>query len=151
MYLFHTYDLVTMCGWAKVSDVILTKQCWANVGCQHISKYLLTYVRKHLIHSKMRQWGLPWWLSSKRICLKCRRCGFDPWVGKIPWRRDWLPIPIFLPGESHGQRSLAGYSSWGRKESDTIEWLTLSLTLTFRRTKRVEGRKNIWRNMSKKF
>ena len=34
----------------------------------------------------------------------------DPWVGKIPWRREWLPTPVFLPGESHGQRSLAGYS-----------------------------------------
>ena len=46
---------------------------------------------------------------------------FDPWVGKIPWRRKWqLPL-IFLPGESHGQRSLAGYSAWGRTELDTTE------------------------------
>ena len=37
------------------------------------------------------------------------RCRFDPWVGKIPWRRAWQPTPVFLPGESHGQRSLAGY------------------------------------------
>ena len=42
-----------------------------------------------------------------------RRCGFDPWVRKIPWRREWQPIPGFLPGYSHGQRSLAGYSPWG--------------------------------------
>ena len=49
------------------------------------------------------------------------RCGFAPWVGKIPWRRAWQPTPIFLPGESHGQRSLPGYSPWGRKESDTTE------------------------------
>ena len=48
-----------------------------------------------------------------------RRCRFDPWVGKNPWRRKWQPTPVFLPGESHGQRSLAGYSPWGRKESDT--------------------------------
>ena len=45
----------------------------------------------------------------------------DPWVGKIPWIRDWLPTPAFFPGESHGQRSLAGYSPWGRQESDTTE------------------------------
>ena len=64
-----------------------------------------------------------------RICLQCRRPGFDPWVGKIPWRRAWQPTPRFLPGESHGQRSLAGYGSWGRKESDTTERLTLSLEL----------------------
>ena len=46
---------------------------------------------------------------------------FGPWVGKIPWRRAWQPTPVFLPGESHGQRSLAGYSPWGHKESDTTE------------------------------
>ena len=40
--------------------------------------------------------------------------GFDPWVGKIPWRRKWHPTPVFLPGESHGRRSLVGYSPWGR-------------------------------------
>ena len=46
---------------------------------------------------------------------------FDPWVGKIPWRRACQPTPLFLPGESHGQRSLEGYSPWGCKESDTTE------------------------------
>ena len=57
-------------------------------------------------------------------CWRCRRHGFDPWVGKIPWRRAWQPIPVFPPGESHGQRSLVGYSPWGRKESDTTEQLS---------------------------
>ena len=52
------------------------------------------------------------------------RLGFDPWVGKIPWRRAWQPTPVFLPGESHGQRSLVGYSPQGRKESDTTERLS---------------------------
>ena len=47
--------------------------------------------------------------------------GLDPWVGKIPWRRKWQPLPAVLPGELHGQRSLAGYSPWGHKESDTTE------------------------------
>ena len=49
------------------------------------------------------------------ICLLYRRPEFDPWVGKIPWRREWLPPPIFLPGEFHGQRNLVGYSPWGAK------------------------------------
>ena len=49
-------------------------------------------------------------LVAQRICLQCRRPGFDPWVGKTPWRRKWQPTPGFLPGESHGQRSLEGYS-----------------------------------------
>ena len=56
---------------------------------------------------------------------QCRIRGLDPWVGKIPWRREWLPTPVFLPGEFHGQGSLAGYSPWGRKDSDTTELLTL--------------------------
>ena len=46
--------------------------------------------------------GLPWWLSWLRICLQCRRPGFDPWIGKIPWRRERLATPVFLPGEVHG-------------------------------------------------
>ena len=58
--------------------------------------------------------------------MQCRRPEFDPWVGKIPWGKEWHPTPIFLPGESHGQRSLAGYSPWGRKESDMTERLTLT-------------------------
>ena len=48
-----------------------------------------------------------------RQCRKQKRWGFDPWVGKIPWRRAWQPTPVFLPGESHGQRSLADYSPQG--------------------------------------
>jgi len=54
-------------------------------------------------------------------CRRPKRCGFDLWVGKIPWRRAWQSIPVFLPGESHGQRSLVGYSPWGRKELDMTE------------------------------
>ena len=48
-----------------------------------------------------------------------------PWVGKIPWRGEWLPTPVFLPGEFHGQRNLAGYSPWGLKECDPTEQITL--------------------------
>ena len=54
---------------------------------------------------------------------QCRRPRFDPWVGNIPWKRKWQPTPVFLPGESHGQRSLAGYSAQGHKESDMTEQL----------------------------
>ena len=53
--------------------------------------------------------------------LQCRRCGFDPWVGKTPWRRNWHHTPVFLPGKSQKQRSLAGYSPRGCKEADTTE------------------------------
>ena len=61
------------------------------------------------------------------ICLPSRRHGFDPWVGKIPWRRKWQPTPVFLPGESHERRSLVGYGPRGRKELDTTEWLHFPL------------------------
>ena len=61
--------------------------------------------------------------DGKSVCLQCRRPRFDPWVGKIPWRRKWHPTPVLLPGKSHGRRSLVGYSPWGRKESDTTERL----------------------------
>ena len=47
-----------------------------------------------------------------------KRHGFNPWVGKIPWRSKWQLIPVFFPGKSHGQRSLEGYRPWGHKESD---------------------------------
>ena len=50
-----------------------------------------------------------------------KRLGFKPWVGKIPWRRAWQPIPVFLPGKFHGQSHLAGYSLCGCKESNTTE------------------------------
>ena len=49
------------------------------------------------------------------------RQGFDPWIGKIPWKRAQQPTPGFLPGEPHGQRSLVGYSPWGCKELDTTK------------------------------
>ena len=66
-------------------------------------------------------------LKRQRICLQCKRSSIDPRVGKIPWRRDRLLTPVFLPGEFHGQRSLAGYSPWGCKESDRTQQLTLQL------------------------
>ena len=70
--------------------------------------------------------GLPTWLRWWRIHLQCRRPGFSPWVRKVPWRRKWLPTPIFLPGEFHGQRNLAGYHPWSHKDSDTTEQLILT-------------------------
>ena len=53
--------------------------------------------------------------------VKQATCEFDPWVRKTPWRRKWQPTPVVLPGKFHGQRSLVGYSPWGREESDMTE------------------------------
>ena len=57
-----------------------------------------------------------------------RRHGFDSWVRKIPWRRKWQSTPVFLPGKSHRQRNLVGYSPWGCKESDGTERLKHTFT-----------------------
>ena len=66
--------------------------------------------------------GSPGGTRGKEPACQGRRREFDPWVGKIPWRRQWQLTPVFfLPGESHGQRSLVGYSPWGHKEPDMTE------------------------------
>ena len=63
-----------------------------------------------------------YWIFRASLVAHCKESacnagdgGFDPWVRKIPWRRDWQPTPVFLPGESHGRRSLVGYGPWGRR------------------------------------
>ena len=61
---------------------------------------------------------IPRWCSGKESacqCIRYKRRRLNPWVGKIPWNRKWQPAPVFLPGKSHGQRNLAGYSPWGHK------------------------------------
>ena len=73
-------------------------------------------------------------------CKKFLKCitafsQFNPWVRKIAWRREWLPTPVSLPREFHGQRSLAGYRPQGQKESDATERLTQPLILTKKLTK----------------
>ena len=68
--------------------------------------------------------GFPGGISGKQPACQCRRFKghrFNPYVEKIPWRRKWQPTLLFLPGESHGQRSLLGYCPWGCKESDMTE------------------------------
>ena len=70
--------------------------------------------------------GFPGGTSGKEPTCQGRRhmrqrLGFHPWGGKSPWRRAWQPTPVILPRESHRQMSLAGYSPWGHKESDTTE------------------------------
>ena len=64
------------------------------------------------------------WLSDKEKTCQCRRCGFYLWVWKIPWKRRWQRTAVFLPGKSHGWRSLAGYSPWDLRELDMMERLS---------------------------
>ena len=65
--------------------------------------------------------GLTWWCGGTEPASQCRRYGFHPWIGKIPWKRKWQPTPAFLPGESHGQRNLVGYSPWHCKKSEMTD------------------------------
>ena len=96
------------------------------------STYVLTQTPHHKqakpFHVFYIIYGLPWWFSGKEsaFAMQCRRSRFKPWVRKIPWRRKWQPIPLFSPGEFHGQRSLVDYIPWDHNESDMIEWPTFS-------------------------
>ena len=74
-----------------------------------------------ILTSGVSRWGFP--KAHAYQDRRHKRCRFDPWVGKIPWRRQWQPTPLFLPGKFHGQRSLAGYSLWGCKELNMTERL----------------------------
>ena len=84
--------------------------------------------------------GLLWWLRWYRICLPCRRSGFEPWVGKLAWRKAWQPTPVFLPGESPWTEEPGGLQSmrlqrvrddWAIKHSTTL-WLGFGLSNRFR-------------------
>ena len=74
---------------------------------------------------------LSWWLSGEESTCLCRRCRCNPWLRQIPWRRKWQPTPVFLPGKSHGQRSLVVYSPWGckRVRHDFATTMLLSLII----------------------
>ena len=84
-----------------------------------LSRFLLSFIDLECM-------GFPGGASGKEPACQCRRqknFGFDPWVGKISWKRAWQPTPVFLPGESNGQKGLAGYSPWGCTELNATEGL----------------------------
>ena len=88
---------------------------WRIIGLQYCVDFchISTWISHRYIYlwaSQVAQW--------ERICLQCRRCRIDLWVGKITWRRKWQPTPVFLPGESHGQKSLVGYMGLQRVRHD---------------------------------
>ena len=79
--------------------------------CTYIHSYLCIYIGELCIYVYMYM-GIPCWLSGKQSACQCRRYGFNPWVGKILLSSAWQPTAVFLPGESHGQRSLVGCCAW---------------------------------------
>ena len=72
--------------------------------------------------------GFPGGSDGKESACNAGHLGLIPGSGRFPWRREWQPTPVFLPGEFHGQRSLAGYSPWGHRKADTTECI---YSLTF--------------------
>ena len=113
-------------GMATHSRILAWRISWTEEpgGLQSIGLQRVGHVGSNL--APTHAWskgGLPSWLRQSSAC-QYRRTGFDPRVGKILWRRKWQPAPVFLPGESHRQRSLVGYSLWDHKESDMTEQLT---------------------------
>ena len=111
-----------MCSFHAVA-VALSCAYWSWV--RPASRLCLSFFIQPPVHYLLKSFALSLLTSpfNSSVCLQCGRPGFDPWVGKIPWRRKWQPTPVFLPGESHGWRNLVGYSPRGRRESDTTEWL----------------------------
>ena len=102
--------------------VLIILQFW---GLSKIWGWLSCLIMAHVSYGVVAKLlGFPGWLSGKEPACQVRRhrrCGLDPWVRKIFWRRKWQPILVFLPGESRGQRSLTGYSPLGCKELDTTD------------------------------
>ena len=91
-----------------------------NTNKMHIAEILVMLTRN--------MWIVPGGTSGKEPACQCRKhksYRFDPWVRKMPWRRAWEPTPVFLPGESHGQKSLAGYSPQGLRESTRPKQLSI--------------------------
>jgi len=104
-----------------------TQLKWLSSSSSSICKLLRivpdTYVKCSVIINYIDFYIL-WWFNGKESSCQCRRHRLHPWAWQIPWKGKWQPTPVFLPGKSHGQRSLAGYSPWGHKESDTTLWLS---------------------------
>ena len=97
----------------SVCTILLESYLTTKTGKLKTKIYMIHFLRKHNIISKY-----------KKICLQLRRLRGSTSGQKIAWGREWQPTPGFVPGEFHGQRSLAGYSPWDHKESDMTEWLT---------------------------
>ena len=107
------------------SGTFLRPNCIPTLGSvgHSVSFFCFNWVSGHVEPPRRPQeaaggYRWHWW---QRTCLRPKRLRLDPWLEKIPWRREWQSTPVFLPGKSHGQRSLAGNSPWGHKESDVTE------------------------------
>ena len=95
--------------------------------------------------------GFPCWLRQQRICLQCRRHGSDTWVGKSLWRREWLPTPVFLPGESQRQRSLVGWVYGVAQNQTQLKWPSSSSSSRGGLTNRKEKKEKVKEKEKRKY
>ena len=99
----------TFCGFGQMHND-------KNTSLQDYTDYF--HCPENYLDSSYLLGGFPGGANDKESacqCRRCKRCGFDSWVRKIPWKREWLPTPVFLPKESHGPRSLVSYNPQGRR------------------------------------
>ena len=101
-----------------------SNRTWHRVRGPKYSRMTTDYTNKLINGTVPYKMGFPGGPGGKKSACQCRRgkrCRLDSQVGKILWSRKWHVCPVFLPGKFRGQRSLVGYSSWGRKETDMTE------------------------------
>ena len=127
----HTKSIIwsELRGWDQLREGLEVNAIKFRFYLLVLGNFLSSLIEMQLINETILYihidvYGLPRWLSGKESACQWRkhtRRGFDPWVGKISWRRKWQSIPVFLPGKSHEYRNLVGYSPYGHKESDITE------------------------------
>jgi len=135
--LFYLYDLVDVLSQVSISFQAMFTHKPSNNSINSASSMndeikINIYFNLFILYCVFTIWlwdipGFPGGVSVKWRACQCRRHtrrGFDHWVGKVPWRRAWQPTPVFLPGESRGQKSLVGCSPQGHQEPDTTEALS---------------------------
>ena len=134
LFLFHKFICIIFFLDIYIRDAMwffsfsdLLHSVWWSLGILIYNKQLLKRIRGNvcldLLYIKDFPGGSDCKASVYNVGDLGSSPGFEPWVGKIPWRRKWQSTPALLPGKSHGQRSLIGYSLWGHKELDTTEQL----------------------------
>ena len=112
----------------------------------HICLYMCLYSCRckrrcvpKVIYSCGGRCGFPCWFNGKEPTYQGRRHRFHPWLGKIPWGKKWQPTPVFLPGKSHGWRSLAGYRPWGHRLQSMGSYANVHVSISFYLPSHVNG------------
>ena len=106
--------------------------CVQEYDCVHVCVHMY-HVHTHKIAFYYLSPSFPGGTVGKESACQCKRgkrLEFDPWISKVLWRRKWQPTPVFFPGESHGERSLVGNSSWGHRELDMTEHVHTHIDLS---------------------